>query len=80
MTDLPQRLNVLDTMDITCDDYYDGCDYLDPSSNEGILFSNNHDLNIVQLNIRGLISKQNKLGKEITSVNDKGEVKCMCTS
>ena len=46
-------------------DNYDRCDYLDPDSNVDILQNNEGDLNIVQLNIRGLISKQNKLYKEI---------------
>ena len=72
MTDFSQRLAYgLDTMD-TMDDHQDSCEYLDPSSMEDMI--SNHDLNVVQLNIRGLISKQNRLIKETHSKKPKGEV------
>ena len=65
-----QKLNGLDPMEIGNDDSYDRCDYLDPDSNADILLNNDSDLNIVQLNIRGLISKQGKLCNEIKGNNN----------
>ena len=53
-----QKLNGLDPMEIGNDDSYDRCDYLDPDSNADILLNNDSDLNIVQFNIRGLISNK----------------------
>ena len=75
MTDLLQEPSYgLNIMDNTDDDYQDSCDYLDPSSSEDIMSSNKCDLNIVHLNIRGLISKQNRLIRETIGEKSKGEV------
>ena len=53
---------------------YDQCDYLDPDSNVDILEDIDSDLNIVQLNIRGLIGKQGRLCKEIKGQNNRNKV------
>ena len=65
-----QKLNGMDPMEIGNEYNYDRCDYLDPNSNADILSNNDSDLNIVQLNIRGLISKQSKLCNEIKGNNN----------
>ena len=53
---------------------HDQCDYLDPNSNVDILEDIDSDLNIVQLNIRGLIGKQGRLCKEIKGQNNRHKV------
>ena len=73
-SDLSQKLNGLGSIDFGNDDNYDRCDYLHPSSNADILLSNGCDLNIVQLNIRGLISKQSRLCKETSGTNSRYKV------
>ena len=76
MTDLLQEPSYgLNIMDNTDDDYQDSCDYIDPSSSEDIMSSNKCDLNIVQLNIRRLISKQKRLIRETIGEKSKGEVR-----
>ena len=69
-----EELNGLDPLEIGNDDSYNRCDYLDPDSNADILLNNDSDLNIVQLNIRGLIGKQGKLCKEIKGKNNSNMV------
>ena len=61
--DCPQKLDSLDI------DNHDRCDYIDPDLSENILIKNDKDLNIMQLNIRGLISKQSKLCDAIKGSN-----------
>ena len=50
--DCPQTLGSLDI------DNWDKCDYINPDLSNNMLTKNDSDLNIVQFNIRGLISKQ----------------------
>ena len=57
--DCPQTLDSLEI------DNHDRCDYIDPELNNNILVKNDNDLNIMQFNIRDLISKQSKLCDEI---------------
>ena len=59
------------TMD-SMDDHMDNCDYLDLDLMEDVITSN--DLNLVQLNIRGLISKQDRLIKETQNEKSNGNV------
>ena len=62
MTDCLNGVNIasmLNNLNITDEAFHNTCDYLDPSQSEDIMASTDNDLNIVQLNIRGLISKQN---------------------
>ena len=72
MTDLPfSSCHYAETMDII-DNYKDSCDYLDLDKTEDVITSG--DLNLIQLNIRGLISKQNMLTKETHSEKSSGVV------
>ena len=54
-------LTGLDPLELGSYNGYDQCNYMDPDSNVDILQDTDSDLNIVQLNIRGLIGKQGKL-------------------
>ena len=67
-------LTGLDPLELGSYNGYDQCDYLDPDSNVDILQDTDSDLNIVQLNIRGLIGKQGKLCKEIKGQNNSNKV------
>ena len=58
-------LTGLDPLELGSHSGHDQCDYLDPDLNVDILEDTDNDLNIVQLNIRGLIGKQGGLCKEI---------------
>ena len=69
-----EDLTGLDPLEIGTYDGYDRCDYLDPDSNVDILQDTDNDLNIVQLNIRGLIGKQGKLCKEIKGKDNSNKV------
>ena len=60
-----------ETMDII-DNYMDSCDYLDLDMTDDVITSD--DLNLIQLNIRGLISKQNMLIKETHNEKSSGVV------
>ena len=64
----------LDPLELGSHSGYDQCHYLDPDSNVDILEDIDSDLNIVQLNIRGLIGKQGRLCKEIKGQNNRNKV------
>ena len=53
-------------LDLTDDNITDNCDYLDNDIDLHSILGNECDLNIVQLNIRGLIGKQSSLIRETT--------------
>ena len=67
-------LTGLDPLESGSHSGYDKCDYLDPDLNADILEDIDSDLNIVQLNIRGLIGKQGRLCKEIKGQNSRNKV------
>ena len=66
MTKTGPVLDQCQKMDLTNNnyDYIDSCDYIDLDKTHDEITAN--DLNLIQWNIRGLISKQNTLVKETT--------------
>ena len=67
-------LTRLDPLELGSHSGHDQCDYLDPDSNIEILEDIDSDLNIVQLNIRGLLGKQGRLCKEIKGQDNRHKV------
>ena len=60
---------LLKTLDITDEDFVDNCNYLDYETDLDSLLGSKDDLNIAQINIRGLIGKQSSLIQETTPDN-----------
>ena len=70
--DCDTRLNMdqtLKVLDITDEDFIDNCDYLDKDTDLHYTLGSKDDLNIAQINIRGLIGKQCSIIKETTIEN-----------
>ena len=61
MNNIDPSLKILDTTD---EDFVDNCDYLDNDTDLHSTLGNEDDLNIAQINIRGLIRKQSSLIEE----------------
>ena len=59
----------LKVLDITDEDFIDNCDYLDNDTDLHYTLGSENDLNIAQINIRGLIGKQSSIIKETTIEN-----------
>ena len=57
---------LLKTLDITDEDFVDNCNYLDYETDLDSLLGSKDNLNIAQINIRGLIGKQSSLIQETT--------------
>ena len=78
--DLVKKSNELDvdidlnTLTIGDEDFCDMCDYHDLTKDDNIMSKSERDLNIVQLNIRGLVSKQNALMTETIGEKSNREV------
>ena len=69
-------LTGLDALELGSHSGYDQCDYLDHDSNVDILEDIDSDLNIVQLNIRGLIGNKVDYAKKLKVRTI--EIRCMC--
>ena len=75
--DCLEDLTGLNPLKIGSHDGYDRCDYLDPDSNVDILQDTDSDLNIVQLNIRGLIGNNSNCAKKLKAITT--ATRCMCS-
>ena len=69
---------LLKTLDITDEDFVDNCNYLDYETDLESLLGGKDDLNIAQINIRGLIGKQSSLIQETTPDNSTIDLYILC--
>ena len=68
------------TLSILDEDFIDNCDYLETDSDLDHTLGLDNELNIIQLNIRGLFGKQNTLIQETTpnNPNKKIDIYILC--
>ena len=71
MTNMDLQMKKLSIVD---KDFIDNCDYFETDNNLDHTLGLNDDLNIIQLNIRGLIGKQQTLIQETTSKNSNKKI------
>ena len=71
MTNLDLQMKKLSIVD---GDFIDSCDYLETDNDSDHTLDLNDDLNIIQLNIRGLTGKQQTLIQETTPKNSNKKI------